>query len=81
MKKRIHVNQHIIRHNNKHPDDQKPPLTVKSSKGNEKCYGALIHGTSAVVYSSDKPLSCGAKVWVETNSEVEIFGEDRKDQA
>jgi len=24
------------------------------------------------VYSPDKPLSCGAKVWIETEAEVEI---------
>ena len=80
MKKRIHVNQHLIRHNKKYPDDQKPPLTVKSSKDNVKCNEVLIHGTSRVVYSPDKPLSCGAKVWIETEAELEVFGEDRKDQ-
>jgi len=32
----------------------------------------LIHGPSRVVYSPDKPLSCGAKVWVETESLVEV---------
>jgi hypothetical protein len=25
-----------------------------------------------VIYNPDKPLSCGAKVWVETTSEVVI---------
>jgi hypothetical protein len=29
-------------------------------------------GPSEVIYSPDKPLSCGAKVWVETHSEVLI---------
>jgi len=29
-------------------------------------------GPSRVVYSPDKPLSCGAKVWVETEAEVKI---------
>jgi hypothetical protein len=27
------------------------------------------------MYSPDKPLSCGAHVWIETDSEVEILGE------
>jgi len=26
-----------------------------------------------VVYSPDKPLSCGAHVWVESKNEVEIY--------
>jgi len=79
--KRIHVNQHHIRHNLKNPDDQKPVLTVKTSKSNTKCDRVVIHGTSEVIYSPDKPLACGAKVWIETQADLEIFGEDRKDQA
>jgi len=27
-----------------------------------------------VVYRPDKPLSCGAKVWIETESEVILVG-------
>ena len=57
MLKRIHVNQHKIRHNLKHGSDD-PVITVKTSKSNE--------------YGHDKPLSCGAKVWIETESEVEV---------
>jgi hypothetical protein len=26
-----------------------------------------------VVYSPDKPLSCGAKVWIETQGNVEVI--------
>jgi hypothetical protein len=25
-----------------------------------------------IIYSPDKPLSCGAKVWIETHGEVQI---------
>ena len=25
-----------------------------------------------IVYSPDKPLSCGAKVWIETTNEIKI---------
>lgn len=69
MKKRIHVNQHIIRANAKNGEN-KPPLTVKTSKKNHKCTSVEVQGPSTVVYSPDKPLSCGAKVWIETNSPV-----------
>jgi len=27
---------------------------------------------ASVVYSPDKPLSCGAKVWIETELEVSV---------
>lgn len=72
MKKRIHVNQHNIRHNAKHPEDHKPVLTVKTYKENIKCDRVFIDGPSEVVYQPDKPLSCGAKVWIETEADVVI---------
>jgi hypothetical protein len=68
---RIHVNQHNIRANAKGAD--LPVLTVKTSKSNTKCNRVTIHGPSTVVYSPDKPLACGAKVWVETHAEVEVL--------
>jgi len=71
MKTRIHVNQHVIRRNAKATDGVvEPPLTVKTYKDNTKCFAAKIHGESTVVYSPDKPLSCGARVWIETDAEV-----------
>lgn len=70
MKKRIHVNQHHIRANSKGAD--LPVLTIKTSKDNTKCNRVEIHGSSIVVYSPDKPLACGAKVWIETDAEVTV---------
>jgi hypothetical protein len=67
---RIHVNQHHIKANAKGED--LPVLTVKTYKENRTCNEVLIHGPSRVVYSADKPLSCGAKVWIETESLVEV---------
>ena len=38
-----------------------------------------IGGASSVVYSPDKPLNCGARVWVETDDTVMIYtGDDIK---
>ncbi|NDC22715.1 MAG: hypothetical protein EBZ49_01110 [Proteobacteria bacterium] len=74
MKTRIHVNQAYIRSNNKvDPVDRIPVLTVKTSKSNDYANTVVIHGPSKVVYSPDKPLSCGAKVWIETESQVDIL--------
>jgi hypothetical protein len=70
MKTRIHVNQHHIRANAKGAD--LPVLTVKTYKENTKCNRVTIHGPSTVVYSPDNPLACGAKVWIETEAEVEV---------
>ena len=67
---RIHVNQHHIKANAKGAD--LPALTVKTYKENRTCNEVVVHGPSRVVYSADKPLSCGAKVWIEPESEVEV---------
>ena len=69
MKTRIHVNQHIIRRNYKNNENE-PVLTCKTSKSNEYAHEVEILGPSKIIYSPEKPLSCGAKVWIETESEV-----------
>jgi hypothetical protein len=67
----IHVNQHEIKANAKNGTDN-PVLTVKTYKTNTYAHEVLIKGDSKIVYSADKPLSCGARVWIETQAEVEI---------
>lgn len=71
MKTIIHVNQHKIKSNAKAGADE-PVLTVKTYKSNTYAHEVAIHGPSRVVYSPDKPLSCGARVWIETEAEVEV---------
>ena len=71
MIKRIHVNQHRIKANKKHNLND-PVITVKTSKSNTYGHEVVIHGPSKVIYSPDKPLSCGARVWIETESEVSL---------
>ncbi len=73
MKTYIHVNQHVIRSNKKNGNDD-PVITVKRGSKNTYCRKVKILGPSEVVYSgNDKPLlSCGARVAVVTESEVEI---------
>jgi hypothetical protein len=75
MKKRIHVNQHNIRANKKRSGDPLPVVTVKTYKSNDYGFKVEIKGPSEVIYSPDKPMSCGAKVWIETDSEVIIDDE------
>jgi len=73
MKKRIHINQHIIRKNNKEGTND-PVITVKTYKFNNYGSEVEILGPSKVVYSQNKPLSCGAKVWIETDAPVIVDG-------
>lgn len=64
MKTVIHVNQHKIK-----AHDQQP-LTVKTYKGNTPASEVFIEGPCKVVYRPDNPLSCGARVWIETQNGV-----------
>ena len=73
MKTRIHVNQHNIRANTKGADE--PVLTVKDYKQNRKTNNVEIRDSNndvvaTVVYAPEKPLSCGARVWIETDLNV-----------
>ena len=69
MKAKIHVNQQNIQWNAKNMGDRRPVITVKTYKSNEYANSVEISGPSRVVYSPDKPLSCGAKVWIECEYE------------
>ena len=71
MKKRIHINQHVIRKNAK-TGEREPVITVKTSKSNNYGHEVRVEGPCTIVYSPDKPLSCGAKVWIETEADVII---------
>ena len=69
MKKKIHVNQHVIRSNKKN-NENNPVITVKTYKDNVYGNEVQILGESTVVYRPNKPLSCGAKVWIETRGDI-----------
>jgi hypothetical protein len=71
MKTIVHVNQHVIKANRKDGKND-PVLTVKTYKDNRYAHEIIIKGDSRIVYSPDKPLSCGAHVWIETQAEVEV---------
>jgi hypothetical protein len=74
MKTIVHVNQLKIRSNIHKPEgEHEPVLTVKTYKSNTYAHEVEILGPSRVVYSPDKPLSCGARVWIETDSEVRVL--------
>ena len=75
MKKRIHINQHVIRANKKNGTSD-PAITVKTHKANTYAHRVEIEGPSSVIYSPDKPLSCGARVWIETDNTVMIYTGD-----
>lgn len=69
--KRIHVNMHKVRANKKHGINE-PVLTIKEGRTNTYCHEVDILGPSKLVYRPNKPLSCGARVWIETTAAVRI---------
>jgi len=75
MKTIVHVNQHKIRDNTTALRNDplariEPVLTVKTYKSNDYAFEVEIDGPCKIVYRPDDPLSCGARVWIETNSKV-----------
>jgi len=79
MKTKIHVNMHKIRANLKNGTEE-PVITVKDYKRNRYTSNAIIRDEDGnelarVVYSPNKPLSCGARVWIETDLRVDTDDE------
>lgn len=76
MKTIIHVNQHNIKHNIKNEDNRKPVITCKTYKDNQYCDEVTISHfgfeIAKIRYCPDKPLSCGARVWIETEADITI---------
>lgn len=74
MKTVIHINQFNIRHNIKaEVDERKPVITCKTYKENQYCNELNIvdndgNVVATLIYSPDKPLSCGARIWIEADS-------------
>tara|TARA_S200002703_G_scaffold154992_1_gene158580 strand:+ start:2137 stop:2397 length:261 start_codon:yes stop_codon:yes gene_type:complete len=84
MKKIIHVNQHKIKANTKNKTDE-PVLTVKTYKDNIYAHEAIIRTKDGVeiarvIYQPHKPLSCGARVWIEVDTDnVDVETIDRNE--
>lgn len=68
---RIHVNQHVIKANAK-SGERNPVFTIKQGGKNTYATRVKVVGEMELVYSPDKPLSCGAKVWIETRGDIEL---------
>ena len=83
-KKIIHVNQHEIKKNRKNGTIN-PVLTCKFGSKAKRADGTNVYAHEAiirddngrevakVVYRPNKPLSCGAHVWIETYMDVQTI--------
>jgi hypothetical protein len=66
--KRLHVDRRVIAQN-RNSGRNDPAITIQTSKGAFKAHEVRVSGPSRFV-QSQKPLSCGARLWVETNAEI-----------
>ena len=76
MKSKIHVNQHHIRSNKTNGTDL-PVITIKRGRTNTYCNEVEILGPSKIIYGGSgcdakALLGCGARVVIETDSEIKI---------
>ncbi len=70
----IHINRNIIQQNEK--NGRSNPVCRVEEKGKVRyCMEVNIKGPSKMVYRPDKPRPCGAKLWIETDADVELIGE------
>ncbi len=60
--KRVHIDKHAIARNRKGADD--PVIKIQTSGGPIPCRRVTLYGASTMVQGR-KPLSCGARVWIE----------------
>jgi hypothetical protein len=60
---------HIIRRNQK-TGEREPPLTIIRGSKRERGSAIEIVGAAKIVYSPDKPLKCGARVWIEADDAI-----------
>jgi excisionase family DNA binding protein len=77
---RLHVNQEKIRKNNE-TGAREEVISCKTYEDNRYGHEFIIYGSCKVVYQPDNPLDCGAKVWIETYSQVDVIKKDFSNQA
>jgi hypothetical protein len=70
----IHINRNIIQKNAKRGETE-PVCRVEIDGIVRYCMEVIIKGPSRMVYRPDEPRKCGAKLWIETDSELELIGE------
>lgn len=80
MKTIVHVSQPNIRLNTR-DGTHLPVLTVKDGKRNRYGHTVIINDANGdevarLVYQPNRPLSCGARVWLETPYGVDVLDED-----
>jgi len=69
----IHVNRQHIAMNAK-DGKGRPVYTIKDKGRTMYAREVIINGPSRLVYNGEQ-LTCGARAWIETDSEIELIDE------
>lgn len=69
----IHINRNVIQRNAKR-ELEEPVVRVEEKGKVVYCMEVDIKGPSRMIYRPDKPRPCGAKLWIETDADVEMIG-------
>jgi hypothetical protein len=69
--KRVHVNSAAVQRCAK--GESEPCLTIQTSRGVWRCHEVRFHGTTDLIERIHKPLSSGARIWLETRGLVEVL--------
>ena len=69
--KLIHVNRQHIAMNAK-DGKNRPVYTIKNKGKTLYAREVIINGPSKLVYNGEQ-LACGARAWIETDSEIELI--------
>lgn len=64
---RVNVNRHVINRNRNTGSDD-PPFTIyRPGKRVERASEVSLEGNVRLIYRPEKPLKCGATVWLEAD--------------
>jgi hypothetical protein len=70
----VTVNRHIVARNRKNNERQPPLRSSMGRYGKPKYHQEIkFNGGGRLIYNPDKPLPCGATVWIEIDSGGVIF--------
>jgi hypothetical protein len=70
--KRIHVDRRIVAQNRRLPAGARKAaaITIQTSRGPIKARHVEVRGAGTMIQRDDKPLKCGARIWLETRAHV-----------
>lgn len=71
----LHVHQNRIRANIKKESkaDMEPPIIIREGRKRDYAFECAIEGPCRLVYRPHDPLDCGARLWIETESQVTVL--------